>query len=521
MALPTGGVGIAPPVNPGGVRKGPTGIVVPKGAPATGGKAIGRPPALAPTAPRPSAPKPSAPKLGPRPANPSIGGHYVKMGGRWQLIHAVGPGKWAKGPVPMAGPGVPANSPLLNPGANLSGQQLYDAAKAAADAQTTALIPGLQQQIAANNRQTAGTVKLAGGYFNQLGTQAQQGVADQQGFAQALKDQLAGISGQTQSQLQGIGTDAATRLQQYTPQGEGGLSGAALSSLAAEMARQQGLAAQTAGSTAAAGARQSANLGGLAASQLGTQALAGTEAIKGIGQSGTVANQPLVSKIADLQAQRGALIGTNLTTLRQQQINNAITAQGLGLKGAAITAQNQRTQATIDAANRRNRASINAANQRNQRTIAGENQRQQKALAAAQSKAKTGTGATKPLTPYQNNSMLTMLGQAASIYGEGRQAKLSPQQILQSLTSGRSPSGKTMRPINPTIAQAAMELWTYHFLNPRTARALYNMGVRGGTFQGRPIQVGGPPAGTGQVASGVGAGVKSIGSAVGSVFGRR
>jgi hypothetical protein len=37
---------------------------------------------------------------GPRPAPPKSGGHYVNVGGVWQLIHAIGPGKWAPGPPP-------------------------------------------------------------------------------------------------------------------------------------------------------------------------------------------------------------------------------------------------------------------------------------------------------------------------------------------------------------------------------------------------------------------------------------
>jgi hypothetical protein len=34
------------------------------------------------------------------PPNPKGGGHYVNVGGKWQLIHAVGPGRWEPGPPP-------------------------------------------------------------------------------------------------------------------------------------------------------------------------------------------------------------------------------------------------------------------------------------------------------------------------------------------------------------------------------------------------------------------------------------
>ena len=164
---------------------------------------------------------PSAPKLGPKPADPAIGGHYVKMGNKWQLIHATGPGKWAPGPVPKYGPGLYANNPIFNPNAALSGKNIYDAAKGLADVQTVGPMQDLTSQIAANDRQTLGTIKNTGGYFNQLGTQANQGVAAEQANANALNQSLSGISGQTQQALQGVGQNATATLQQYAPQGEG------------------------------------------------------------------------------------------------------------------------------------------------------------------------------------------------------------------------------------------------------------------------------------------------------------
>jgi hypothetical protein len=46
----------------------------------------------------------------PKPADPPGGGHYVRVGDNWQLVHATGPGQWAPGPPPaVTTPPKPAN----------------------------------------------------------------------------------------------------------------------------------------------------------------------------------------------------------------------------------------------------------------------------------------------------------------------------------------------------------------------------------------------------------------------------
>jgi hypothetical protein len=416
--------------------------------------------------------------------------------------------------VPLAGPGISVNNPLLNPNSRLSGKPLYQAAQALTQAQTAGPISDAQAQITANNKQTNAAIGRVGGYFNQLGTQGQQALSSQADISNQLNAQLQGIGQNAQSQIAGIGLTAADQINKYSPQAYAGTS-PDLSALVSEIARQRGLATQTDAAAQAAGATQSANYRGLSASNLGSEALAGVSGLQGLARAGTLGNQPLTQKIADLRETQGAKLATNLAAIRQQEITNTLTQQGLtgqnARAAATITAENQRSKAAINAANKRSQASINATNTRAANTITAANQRQQRSIDAANKKAAAGK-AKPPLTANENNRYLTNLGTAVSIFGEGRQAKLAPQRILQALTTGVSPSGKRMTPINPVIAQAALELWTYHFLNPRTAKALHNMGVRGGTFQGRPIQVGGPPAGVGQLATGIATGVARIGN---------
>ena len=210
---------------------------------------------------------------------------------------------------------------------------LLGQAQALANIQTQGPLSELQQQIAANNRQTSGTINQTGGYYNQLEPFVQSSVNQQGQISSGLNSTLAGIGQNTQNSLTGIGNDAMASLAKYAP---GDNATAASGDLASQIALQRGLAAQQAGTYQGFGANQGANYQGFGASQLGTFGLQGQEALKGIAQSGTVKNEPLVSKIAALQAQKGALTATDLGKLQQQQTSNQIAQAGLGIKQATI-----------------------------------------------------------------------------------------------------------------------------------------------------------------------------------------
>ena len=257
-------------------------------------------------------------------------------------------------------PAGPANNPLLNPGQPLSGAALRQAAQTLTNAQVQGPLAELAQQIAAGNRQTNATEKLAGGYFNTLGGQAQQGVTDEKGIADALNAKLAQIGQGTNTQLGQIGDNATSSLLSHSPTGDGGLSTPALANLTAEIAKAEGLAAQQEGAQQAFGATQGANYGGLASTNLGVNALRGTEALKSIAQSGIVRNEPLTQKIADLQASKGARDDERgeAQAAGDQQRD---TSRGWGSSRTRSQRRDARTRATILGENARNTTSTNAA----------------------------------------------------------------------------------------------------------------------------------------------------------------
>ncbi len=270
--------------------------------------------------------------------------------------------------------GISANNPLLNPNQQLSGPALLQAAQGLAQAQTQPSIDQVLQEIGQNQQQTQGAEKLTGGYFTQLGQQAQQGLNAEQGISSNLAQQLAALQGQENTALQGIGSDAQASLAKYAPQDDAShsLAQPAMSSLASEMARQQGLAAQQQGAMGAFGANQGANYQGLAASNLGSLASRGQEDLNQIAQAGQIKNQPLTGKLAALNQTYGANFVTALGKLRQQEISNKIADQGLGIKQAAVAAtvgDNIRTNQTSAANNQRTTSTSAANNAAHERAV--------------------------------------------------------------------------------------------------------------------------------------------------------
>jgi hypothetical protein len=300
--------------------------------------------------------------------------------------------------------------------------------------------------------------------------------------------------------------------------------------LASQIALQRGLAAQQAGTYQGFGANQGANYQGFGASQLGTFGLQGQEALRGIAQSGTVKNEPLVSKIAALQAQKGALTATDLGKLQQQQTSNQIAQAGLGIKSAALqntAAQNQAKNAltargqNITAADAQGRIKTTAAQN-------AFNDNPTKVGSAAWSRAQSETGKTfandpnavgsaawarvqvanarsaksgaggkgaaggvKPLTTNENNLANQRIGAIAAAIKTWQQTgvKNSKGQVIEP-----HPTPAQMRQILAgsyagPLVEAAFDILGYGSLTSQTAAALHNMGVRNTTYQGKVIPV--------------------------------
>lgn len=437
------------------------------------------------------------------------------------------PNNTLKGGTGNAGPGVPSNSPLLNPGQALGGQSLYNAALALTNAQDQGPLTELAKQIAANQANARAQVKLVGGYYNHLGQLVGQGVGQEGQIAGQTNQALQGIAADENNQLGQYGTNAQAALQHYSP---GGFNSLGANSLAQQLARTSGLAAQDEGAFRSFGAQQGGNFGQLAAVGNISTALQGQQALKSISQAGQLKNEPLTQKIADLQSSKGALLSTNLGKLRQQEINNAIAEQGIGVKQSTLKAQiandnarNKLTAQGINAANQRSQNSINAQNTRaanansNRLSIAQSNNATRQAINAANIAAKGKTGGTKPLATSLNNRALGYLGtlittargyQQQGIYAtrngvtyngktyqKGAQI-LAPNQVTPDvLKQVLGSAGTAGSYADGILTEAALELISSGSISGATARAMHNAGIRGGDYNGAPIAVG--PGGSG------------------------
>jgi len=439
-----------------------------------------------------------------QPAKPATGGHYVNLGGNvWRQIHAVGPGKWAPGP--PAKPVAPApakttttkttttnqwSNPLYQPAATLSGKPLSDAATALTNATYDPVISQYQQQIANRTQQGAAAQQQAAGYFNQLGQ-----------YAQSAVDKANSIGADLNTTLQGIGQNAQSALTQFAQQAAPqalqsleaqGLGGGATQQLASQLAGLQSTAAQEQQARQSYGATVSSAASQRAAGMLGAYALGGQAALGKIGEATQQALTPMETNLTSEQAKKAAAFGTNLQALRQQQFNNLVAQSGLNIKQATL--QNTITQdvanrtsrekiaAGVQAgANARSKASIDAAWARNQANITS---REKAAAQKAAAKGSTGAGATKPLTLSENNSYWGTVAKGISAIGVARSQNYGWPAIRTEL----------LTKLNDLQARAAVELWQYHYLSPGTAQQLHGSGVRGGTYNGKPIQVGSNPA---------------------------
>jgi hypothetical protein len=399
-------------------------------------------------------------------------------------------------PAPTKGAAPPPAA--LDPNAPLTPQNIQAIATYLAGQQVNGPISDITKTIATNQAQTQGATNLTGGYFNQLGQQAGQGVMAQNNIASGLNNQLSGIASGTQGQLQGIGQNAMASLLKYAPQSDpqNSLAAPALGSMATEIARQQGLSAQNSATSRAFGAIQGANFQNLAASNLGTFALRGQEALKGIQQAGQLRNQPLAAKIATLQASRGGLIATNIGKLRQQEITNSIARAGLGIK--AVTANVAQQNANSSSQNAGTNA-LNAANQQMSRDrIFGLDQKKYGDAVAKDNYQRThGLGPYKPGSPAANKpspnstKYLTDLGKIQSAITTWQQQGVKDRKgnVLEP-----HPTDVQMKQLlggtyNPVLIQAAFELLGWGHITGTTAGMMHQMGIRGGSFRGQPIQV--------------------------------
>jgi hypothetical protein len=227
-----------------------------------------------------------------------------------------------------------------------------------------------------------------------------------------------------------------------------------------------------------------------------------------------------------------------LGKLRQQEITNEQTNAGLGIKQSTLAntvANDQATQKVNQgklqvAGQNANTSARNSAFNTNPGAVGSPAwQRVQSSSGTAWStnpnavgspawarvqaaNARTGAGA-KPLTTISNNTWLGKLGTVQQLIQDGQKNKLSEAQIKANLTDGQNPR-KT--PYDQTMVEAAYELLGWGHITPETAAAMHQMGVRGGTFRGAPIQVAPAPAAAGglPIPGGLAGAVPGIGNTI-------
>jgi hypothetical protein len=409
----------------------------------------------------------------------------------------------------MAAPLIPANSPLLNPNSVLSGNALLQAAKGLAASQVDPAIQQLAAEISQQNSQTNNALNLTGGYFNQLGQQAQQGLTAEQSIYGNLGTQLGQIQSNENSQLGQIGQNATSSFMSHIPGGDASLAQPGLQALTSEIARQQGLAAQQQGTMKSYAAQSGANSQGLAASNLGSFAMAGQQDLNNVTNAGAKAIEPLTSKLSAENADYGSDLATALGKLRQQEITNQISDAGLGIKQQVANntvadnirttgtsaANNQRTTATSAANNQRTTATSTANNERTTSTSAANNAANN-AQKQIQLNLEYGSGSSKPLTTNENNTALTQLGEVQSAIKAWQQTgmKNSSGQVTVA-----HPTDAQMRQVlggkySPVLVQAAFELLGWGHITPSTAAEMHQAGIRGGSYNSAPIRVAPAPA---------------------------
>ena len=277
------------------------------------------------------------------------------------------------------------------------------------------------------------------------------------------------------------------------------LGGAALQSLAQQLALTRSLGAENMNTFRAGGLEQGANYRGLAASNLGTYASAGQQQLGQIAQAARLANAPIEQQITALRAKEGALRVADIVKLRQQAITNNLTRQGLGLKNKAlnVTAANDRARNALEA-----RAQNIAAAWHQQEVKLGQgrlteqkrNDLASQAAAAERNRISwynahhggSGGGKAPALTPSEQLTAQSQFDSAVAALGQPikHNGKTVGTVKVANVVLGMGPLTRTPQ----AIAEAAWEIKHFGGVNPNTANDLRRLGVSL-NYRGKPIRV--------------------------------
>lgn len=264
-----------------------------------------------------------------------------------------GKGK-GKGAGKGAGKATPATNPLYDPSAALSGPTLKGAAKSLVNAQLKPALQSLdnqQEQTARNQVYTQSRLK---DFFAMLGQQ-QQALLGAGAAATTQGNQAqADIAGNTQSVLAKAAEAAQARLAQEAAVRGGDVMGTSADQLAARYAADAGDASARAGiNQGRAAALNTANQSALAGMGLAAN-MRGAEMGRDVTNGFAKILGDIAQKRGDLTAQRPGLFADAVQKLRQQQFDNAVTLEGLGIRRDQIQADAATANARITETERHN-----------------------------------------------------------------------------------------------------------------------------------------------------------------------
>ncbi len=265
-----------------------------------------------------------------------------------------------------------------------------------------------------------------------------------------------------------------------------------------------GAAGQYAGAMGVSGANLMTGLRAAAAQRV-------TEGAGKIAQGYGAAQSKVANEEGNIVAKQPAEAKSLAVELGQKQFTDAATQSSLGIKQGTLVQKGQETAAKNKTAERdtqaRNATSRQETAERVKATERGQTlaqyrnaennrvkERGQDITQAhytqtdkiARQKAEAAAKKSGMMSPAQNK-LAGEFGSAYETIRQLREQKLTPTQIRNVISTGKltaNQGGKAVKLTfgkvsNPTLVQAAFEVWNYHKVSPTTAKALTAMGLTG------------------------------------------
>jgi hypothetical protein len=380
---------------------------------------------------------------------------------------------------------------------------LKNSARALTDLETKPAISQLARQIARTNDQGQAAIGQVGGFYNQFGDRSREILDQQRAITDSTNQTLAGIASQSQGQIAQAGQQGQEALQ---PLVDKGLDGGSFARLAAEMAAQQGLAAQNGQTFRSFGATQGGNFEGLTAGSAAAGQQRGVESLGELANAFARATEEPRAKIAELRANRGALMTKNVGALRDSERNYGLAVGALGLdqqelaasieddradRAVALRGQDLVARAKADAS-RISEAGFVARYGITPEGLARLPNPGQWLKNNAPTYARAGARGARPLTPSQRNEAWGQIDAAKSAIEGIRQSypDLTTKQIRQALTTGafeaQDEDSNAIKIKAPRIkgggygdfANTAMDLVINGRISRENIKALHRAGLR-------------------------------------------